>query len=101
MIIKLLNNIFKEKGFVLVDNYGKEHLIGKISAKENNLKIKLLKKKLHLQIAIWPSWYFPIAYENGDIEIINGNISDVMDLFFFQATQLSFGLVLIDILQLI
>ena len=45
MIIKLLNNIFKKKGFVLVDSYGKEHLIGKISAKENNLKIKLLKKK--------------------------------------------------------
>ena len=82
MIIKLLNNLFKEKGFVLVDSYGKEHLIGKISAKENNLKIKLLKKKLHLQLAIWPEWYFPIAYENGDIEIMHGNISDVMDLFF-------------------
>ena len=82
MIVKLLNKIFKKKGFVLVDGYGKEHLIGKISAKENNLKIKLLKEKLHLQLAIWPEWYFPIAYENGDIEIMHGNISDVMDLFY-------------------
>ena len=82
MIVKLLNKIFKKKGFVLVDGYGKEHLIGKISAKENNLKIKLLKKKLHLQL-LWLEWFFPIAYENGDIEIINGNISDVMDLFYF------------------
>ena len=36
MIIKLLNNIFKEKGFVLVDNYGKEYLIGKMLTTSNN-----------------------------------------------------------------
>jgi len=82
LLVKFLNKIFKTGGFVLEDANGISYNVGEIKLSEKPLTIKLLDKKLHYQLIYHPQWFFPLGYEEGKIEIKNGTISDVMDLFF-------------------
>ena len=81
LLVRFLNKVFKTGGLVLEDANGISYNIGKIQSREKPLTIKLLDKKLHYQLLIHPQWYFPLGYEEGLIEITNGTISDVTDLF--------------------
>lgn len=82
LLANFLNKIFKIGGFVLEDANGRKHTIGKADSTEKPLTVKLLKKKLHIQLLIWPQWYFPLAYEEGIIQIYNGSITEVVDAFY-------------------
>jgi len=90
LLVKFLNKVFKVGGFVLEDANGISYNVGQIEFKEKPLTIKLLEKKLHYELLIHLQWYFPLRYEEGKIEIRNGSISDVMDLFFLNHGKSSY-----------
>ena len=90
LLVKFLNKVFKTGGFVLEDANGISYNVGQIEFKEKPLTIKLLEKKLHYELLIHLQWYFPLRYEEGKIEIRNGSISEVMDLFFLNHGKSSY-----------
>ena len=90
LLVKFLNKVFKTTGFVLEDANGISYNVGQIKLSEKPLTIKILDKKLHYQLLYHPQWFFPWGYETGKIEIRNGNISDVMDLFFLNHGKSSY-----------
>ena len=79
LLIKFLNNLFKQDGFLLEDANSKEHIIGKPKS-ENPIKMKIHDKKLHYKLLLYPDLYFGEAYTDGKITFKNGNISDFLDL---------------------
>ena len=79
LLIKFLNNLFKQDGFLLEDANGGEHIIGKPKS-ENPIKMKMHDKKLHYKLLLYPDLYFGEAYTDGKITFKNGNISDFLDL---------------------
>ena len=90
LLVKLLNKIFKKGGFILEDANGISYNVGQIQSREKALTIKHLERKLHYRLIYHPTWWFPLGYEEGKIEIKNGNISDVMDLFFLNQNHGSY-----------
>ena len=90
LLVKFLNKVFKTGGFILEDANGISYNVGKIQSREKPLTIKLLDKKLHYQLFIHPHWYFPLGYEKGLIEIKNGSIENVTDLFYKNAKKNSY-----------
>jgi len=79
LLIKFLNNLFKQDGFLLEDANGKNHIIGKPKS-ENPIKMKIHDKKLHYKLLLYPDLYFGEAYTNEKITFKNGSISDFLDL---------------------
>ena len=79
LLIKFLNNLFQQDGFLLEDANGKEHIIGKPEL-ENPIKLKIHDKKLHYKLLLYPDLYLGEAYTDGNITFKNGNISDFLDL---------------------
>ena len=79
LLIKFLNNLFKNDGFLLEDANGNEHIIGK-PISENPIKMKIHDKKLHYKLLLYPDLYLGEAYTDGKITFKKGNISDFLDL---------------------
>ena len=79
LLIKFLNNLFQQDGFLLEDANGKEHIIGKPEL-ENPIKLKIHDKKLHYKLLLYPDLYFGEAYTDGKITFQNGTLSDFLDL---------------------
>ena len=79
LLIKFLNNLFKQDGFLLEDANGKEHIIGKPKL-EKPIKMKIHDKKLHYKLLIYPDLYFGEAYTDGKITFENGDISEFLNL---------------------
>ncbi len=79
LLIKFLNNLFKQDGFLLEDANGQGHIVGKPKL-ENPIKMKIHDKKLHYKLLFYPDLYFGEAYTDGRITFENGNISDFLDL---------------------
>ena len=78
-LAKFLNKLFKKNGFILVDAYLKEHIIGSPKNKKPIL-VKILDKKLHYKLLFRPDLYFGEAYSNGSVVIENGTLSDFLDI---------------------
>jgi len=76
---RFLEKLFKKGGFVLVDANSTRYIIGK-PKKENPITIKLLDKKLHYKLLLFPDLYFGEAYTDGSIVIENGTLTDFLDL---------------------
>tara|TARA_Y100000741_G_C18048740_1_gene475495 strand:+ start:160 stop:708 length:549 start_codon:yes stop_codon:yes gene_type:complete len=79
LLIKFLNNLFKQNGFLLEDANGKEHTIGKIIS-DNPIKMKIHDKKLHHKLLLYPDLYFGEAYTDGKITFKNGDIGDFLNI---------------------
>ena len=79
-LAKFLNKLFKKDGFVLCDANNNRHIIGNPNNKTKPLTLKLLNKKLHYKLLIYPDLYFGEAYANGDIEFENGNLLQFLNL---------------------
>ena len=79
LLIKFLNKLFKQDGFLLEDANGKEHIIGKPKSK-NPIKMKIHDKKLHLNLLLYPDLFLGEAYTDGKITFKKGNISDFLDI---------------------
>ncbi len=78
-LAKFLKNLFKKDGFILIDANSKKYIIGK-PEKKNPITLKLLDKKLHYKLLLFPDLFFGEAYTNGSIIIENGNITDFLEL---------------------
>ena len=79
-LAKFLNKLFKKDGFVLCDANNNRHIIGNPNNKTKPLILKLLNKKLHYKLLIYPDLYFGEAYANGDVEFENGNLLQFLNL---------------------
>ena len=64
-LARFLNRIFKKGGFVLIDAYSKEYIIGKPA--DNPIKLKILNKNLHYKLLFHPDLYLGEAYTDGEI----------------------------------
>ncbi len=79
LLVKFLNKLFKENGFLLEDANGKEHSIGRLNS-DNPIKMKIHDKKLHYKLLLYPDLYFGEAYTDGKITFTNGDIGDFLDV---------------------
>ena len=78
-LINFLNKLFKEDGFILVDANSKKYIIGN-PKNEKPIILKLLDKKLHYKLLLYPDLYFGEAYMNGEVKIENGSLTDFLEI---------------------
>jgi len=78
-LVSFLNKLFKDSGFILIDANSKKYIIGN-PKKEKPIIIKLLDKKLHYKLLIYPDLYFGEAYTDGTLIIENGSLTDFLEI---------------------
>jgi len=78
-LVSFLNRLIKEDGFILIDANSNKYIIGN-PKKEKPIILKLLDKKLHYKLLLYPDLYFGEAYTNGEIEIENGTLTDFIEV---------------------
>ena len=78
-LVSFLNKLFKEDGFILIDANSNKYMIGN-PKKEVPIILKLLDKKLHYKLFIYPDLYFGEAYTDGTLEIENGSLTDFLEI---------------------
>tara|TARA_Y100000590_G_scaffold369016_1_gene429986 strand:+ start:2433 stop:3629 length:1197 start_codon:yes stop_codon:yes gene_type:complete len=81
LVAKLLSQIYKKSGIILIDSSGQKYICGTPDLKKP-LIMKLLKKDLNWKLAINPDLNFPEAYMRGEIEFENGSLLDFLNLTF-------------------
>ena len=65
-LVRFLTYLFKKGGFILIDANDKEYIIGNPD-KGKPLKLKLLDKKLHYKLLLYPDLYFGESYADGKL----------------------------------
>ena len=78
-LVKFLNKLIKDDGFVLVDAKSNNYVIG-TPKKETPVKLKILDKKLHYKLFLYPDLFFGEAYTDGSIVIENGTLTEFLDI---------------------
>jgi len=78
-LVSFLNKLFKEDGFILIDANSKKYIIGN-PKKEKPITLKLLDKKLHYKLLLYPDLYFGEAYTEGTLKIENGSLTDFLEM---------------------
>ncbi len=78
-LVNFLNKLFKDDGFILIDDQSKRYVIGK-PKKEKPIEVKLFDKSLNYKLLLYPDLYFGEAYTEGSLRIQNGTITDFLDL---------------------
>ena len=78
-LVNFLNKLIKEDGFVLVDANSNNYVIG-TPKKETPVKLKILDKKLHYKLFLYPDLFFGEAYTDGSIVIENGTLTEFLDI---------------------
>ncbi len=78
-LIRFLERLVKDDGFVLEDANKKYHIIGK-PLKNPPIKLKLLDKSLHYKLLLLPDLYFGEAYANGSAVIENGTLTEFLEI---------------------
>ena len=72
-LANFLNKLFKKNGFILIDANNNKYNIG-YPKKENPITLKILDKRLHYKLLLYPDLYFGEAYSDGSIIIENGSL---------------------------
>ena len=80
-LVNFLNKLIKEDGFVLVDVNSNNYVIGN-PKKETPVKLKILDKKLHYKLFLYPDLFFGEAYTDGSIVIENGTLNEFLEITF-------------------
>jgi Cyclopropane fatty acid synthase and related methyltransferases len=80
-VAKLLSQIYKKNGVILIDSEGQKYICGKPDL-QKPLTIKLLKKDLNWKLLLNPDLNFPEAYARGEIEFENGTLLDFLNMTF-------------------
>ena len=78
-LVSFLNKLIKEDGFILIDANSKKYIIGN-PKKKVPIILKLLDKKLHYKLLLYPDLYFGEAYTDGTLEIENGSLTDFLEI---------------------
>ena len=77
ILAKILSNIYKEDGIILVDSKGQKYICGN-PRKENPITLKLLNERLQLKLVLDPEIEFPEAYMRNEIIIENSSLKDFL-----------------------
>mgnify|MGYP001433448845 CR=1 FL=1 len=80
-LVNFLNKLFKQDGFVLIDANLNKYVIGN-PKKENPIILKILDKKLHYKLLLYPDLYFGEAYSEGSVKIENGSLTEFLEIAF-------------------
>jgi len=80
-LVSFLNKLIKEDGFVLVDANSNNYVIGN-PKKETPVKLKILDKKLHYKLFLYPDLFFGEAYTDGSIVIEIGTLNEFLEITF-------------------
>ena len=80
-LVSFLNRLFKKEGFILIDAFSKKYIIGN-PPKEKPITLKLLDKKLHYKLLLYPDLFFGEAYTDGKLKIENGTLSNFLEMAF-------------------
>ncbi len=78
-LVNFLNKLFKDDGFILIDANSKKYIIGN-PRKDIPITLKLLDKKLHYKLLLYPDLYFGEAYTDGTLTIENGSLTDFLEI---------------------
>tara|TARA_B100000029_G_scaffold463806_2_gene497354 strand:- start:79 stop:1266 length:1188 start_codon:yes stop_codon:yes gene_type:complete len=78
-LANFLNKLFKEDGFILIDDKLNKYVIGK-PIKEKPITIKLLDPSLNYKLLLHPDLYFGEAYTEGSLKIENGTLTDFLEI---------------------
>ena len=79
-LTRFAEKLFKEDGFVLIDAKSNKYVIGR-PKKDPPITLKILNKKLHYKLLLFPDLYFGEAYADGSLVIENGSLTDFLDLY--------------------
>ncbi len=79
--LKFCEDLIKKDGFLLVDANKKNYLIGK-PLKDPPITLKILDKKLHYKLLLFPDLFFGEAYTDGSLEIENGSLTEFLEIAF-------------------
>ena len=77
ILAKILSNIYKEDGIILVDSKGQKYICGN-PRKENPITLKLLNERLQLKLVLDPEIEFPESYMRNEIIIENSSLKDFL-----------------------
>jgi len=80
-LARFCEKLIKKDGFILIDANLNQYKIGK-PIKTNPVTIKILDKKLHYKLVLFPDLYFGEAYMDGSIVIENGTLTDFLNIVF-------------------
>ena len=78
-LVRFLNTLLKDDGVILIDANSKKYIIGN-PKKEKPIILKLLDKKLHYKLLLYPDLYFGEAYTDGALKIENGSLTDFLEI---------------------
>ena len=78
-LARFLNKLVKHDGFVLIDANSKKYVIGN-PKKEKPITLKLLDKKLHYKLLLYPDLYLGEAYTDGTLIIENGSLTEFLEI---------------------
>ena len=78
-LVSFCENLIKDDGFILIDGNFREYVIGK-PKKEIPIKLKILDKKLHLKLLLFPDLYLGEAYTDGSVIIENGSLTELLEI---------------------
>ena len=81
-LLKFLNYLVKQDGFVLIDANSNKHIIGSPKNIDKPIILKLLDKSLHYKLLFLPDLYFGEAYTKGSLVIENGSLTDFLEIAF-------------------
>ena len=79
MLNTFLNKFIILDGFELITSDGKKYTIGK-PIKNPPIKLRLKNKSIEYKLLSFPDFYFGKGYTDGDIEIENGTISEILNI---------------------
>tara|TARA_B100000963_G_scaffold323006_1_gene307486 strand:+ start:8902 stop:10107 length:1206 start_codon:yes stop_codon:yes gene_type:complete len=77
LLARILSNIYKEGGIILIDSKGQKYICGNPN-KESPITLKLLKHDLSLKLVLDPEIEFPEAYMRNEIIIENASLKDFL-----------------------
>ena len=80
-LASFLNKLFKDDGFILIDANAVKYIIGN-PKKEKPIILRLLDKRLHYKLLLYPDLYFGEAYTDGTAVIENGSLTDFLSIAF-------------------
>ena len=78
-LARFLNKVVRHDGFVLIDANSKKYVIGN-PKKEKTITVKLLDKKLHYKLLLYPDLYMGEAYTDGTLIIENGSLTEFLEI---------------------
>ena len=80
ILARVLSNIYKEDGIILVDPRGQKYICGNPRS-EKPMTLKILEESLGTKLILFPEIAFPEAYMNKKLIIENASLREFILVF--------------------